>query len=343
MAKETVKAPAAIVFGVAGTNLGEAETALFRRVQPAGFILFARNCVDPGQLSRLIADLRACVDDSDPLILVDQEGGRAQRLGPPAWPAIPPARRFANLADQDESLAIEAAWLNARMTATELAAVGITVNCAPVLDVPIQGADAIIGDRAYGDSADRVALLGRAVAGGLLAGGVLPVIKHLPGHGRARVDSHVSLPRVGSDRATLRGSDFAPFAALADQPCGMTAHVVYEAIDASAPATVSKTVIDEIIRGDIGFDGLLFSDDICMGALSGAPSERAVGALNAGCDIVLHCNANLDEMTALGTVCSPLTEAAWRRLEQAKSTRTPVDDGFDVAAARSRLGEILAA
>jgi beta-N-acetylhexosaminidase len=338
----TSSARKAIVFGISGPELTAAEADVFQRSNPAGFILFARNCIDPVQLARLNDDLRTCLDDPDPLILVDQEGGRVQRMGPPSWRGIPPAQRFAHLAEHDASAALEAAWLNARLMAHELHTVGITVDCAPVLDVPTADCHAIIGDRAYGETPAAVALFGKAVTSGLLSGGVLPVIKHLPGHGRARVDSHVSLPRVSADLLTLQRTDFAPFAALADQPCAMTAHVVYEAIDAERPATLSRTVINDVVRTEIGFDGLLFSDDICMGALSGSVTGRANAALAAGCDIVLHCNADLDEMIELADSCPHMADAATVRMCRAKAMRKGRLESFDPIYALARLEEILA-
>jgi beta-N-acetylhexosaminidase len=263
-------------------------------------------------------------------------------MGLPAWRAIPPAGQFAALTERDESLALEATWINARLMASELSAVGINVNCTPVLDVPTADCHAIIGDRAYGRTPEQVALLGQAVASGLIAGGVLPVIKHLPGHGRARVDSHVSLPRVEADLETLRAIDFAPFVALAAQPCGMTAHVIYEAIDNERPATLSEKVIQGTIRDEIEFQGLLFSDDLCMGALSGKPGEKAKGALNAGCDIVLHCNADFAEMEGIARVCPPVSAAAAERINQAKAIASAPCEMFDAKSAFVRLQEIFA-
>jgi beta-N-acetylhexosaminidase len=335
------QAPRAVIFGLSGPSLRERERAFFRAADPLGFILFARNCVAPAQLRDLIRALKECVRREDAPILIDQEGGPVQRLKPPDWRTAPAGSRFAALAARDEDDAIEAAWLNARLLAHELAALGIGVNCTPVLDVPVAGADRVIGDRAYGTTPEQVALLGRAVCAGLLAGGVLPVIKHIPGHGRARVDSHVRLPLVEDGRESLERSDFAPFRALNAMPWAMTAHVVYAAIDADAPATTSPRVVAEIIRGWIGFDGLLISDDLCMGALSGPAGERAAAALAAGLDVVLHCNGDLDEMEAVAAVCPRLSEEAVRRLARGEEMRIAGRSDFDPAAAGLRLDSLL--
>lgn len=333
-------APGAAIFGLPGPTLGTRERAFFRAANPLGFILFARNCVDPGQVRSLTAALRDCVGRDAP-ILIDQEGGRVQRLRPPNWRAAPAGSRFAALAEQSEDDAAEGAWLNARLLALELADLGITVNCAPVLDIPAPGADAIIGDRAYGDTPERVALLGRAVCSGLLAGGVLPVIKHIPGHGRAGVDSHIGLPVVESERVVLEHVDFAPFRALSMMPWAMTAHVVYTALDPDRPATTSPQVIDTIIRRWIGFDGLLISDDLCMGALSGPPAERARAALAAGVDVALHCNGDLSEMEAVATACPPLANTALERLARGEGMRTAGPVALDREMAAQRLETLL--
>ncbi len=319
-------APAAAIFGLSGPQLEDRERAFFRAADPLGFILFARNCVDEAQVRELILALKDCLGRDDVPILIDQEGGRVQRLRPPRWRAAPAGARFAALATHAEDDAIEAAWLNARLLADELAALGITVDCAPVLDIPVPGGHDVIGDRAYGTTAEQVALLGRAVCAGLLAGGVLPVIKHIPGHGRASVDSHASLPVVDAARELLEHTDFAPFRALSDMPWAMTAHVVYAAIDAGAPATTSPRVIAEVVRGWIGFDGVLVSDDLCMRALAGTPGERAALALAAGVDVLLHCNGDLAEMEAIAAVCPRLGE---RRVAAARPGRGDAPGGAD--------------
>ncbi len=315
--------PLAAILGCSGRALGGAEKSFFRDADPFGFILFARNCAEPDQVRRLVGALRNCVGRANAPILIDQEGGRVARLGPPRWRRPPPAATFARLARVDEGAAIEAARLNARLIAAELHELGITVNCAPVLDVPQPGSHAVIGDRALGESPAVVALLGRAVCEGLLDGGVLPVIKHIPGHGRALTDSHKALPVVGAARVDLEAVDFAPFKALRDMPWAMTAHVRYETLDRRAPATTSKTVIQRFIRGTIGFDGVLVSDDLSMSALGGGVGERAQAALAAGCDVVLHCNGMRAEMEEVAAYASPLDDAAQARLHRAEAIRAP--------------------
>jgi beta-N-acetylhexosaminidase len=332
--------PRAVVFGVAGPTLEERERALFAATDPLGFILFGRNCRDPAQVRRLVEALRAAVGRDDAPVLIDQEGGRVARLRPPHWRAAPAAATFGRLAPADEGLAVEAAWLNARLMAAELAALGISIDCAPVLDVPQPDADPVIGDRAAGDTPAHAALLGRAMCAGLLDGGVLPVIKHVPGHGRATVDSHAGLPVVDASRSELERSDFAPFHALRDMPWAMTAHVVYRAIDGAAPATTSAMVIETVIRGSIGFDGVLISDDVCMAALSGPTEERALAALAAGCDVVLHCNGVFEEVAAVAERCPALTDAAAERIRRGEAMRrTP--GTFDVASATARLSRLM--
>ena len=258
----------AFIAGCAGPVLGADEAAFFRAARPWGFILFKRNCESPEQIRRLTDALRETVGWRAP-ILIDQEGGRVQRLGPPQWPAYPTGRTYGDVFARDREAGLAAARLGARLMAADLLALGIDVDCLPVLDVPVEGAHDVIGHRAYGVTPDVVSVLGRAAAAGLLDGGVLPVIKHVPGHGRAGVDSHLALPVVETDRATLETTDFPPFRDAADLPLAMTAHVVYTAIDAADPATTSKRVIDEVIRVFIGFDGCLMSDDVSMQALSG--------------------------------------------------------------------------
>ncbi|HUK60396.1 MAG TPA: beta-N-acetylhexosaminidase [Stellaceae bacterium] len=306
--------PLAAIFGCAGTVLTPDERAFFRDADPVGFILFARNCATPDQLRGLVAELRAAIARDDAPVLIDQEGGRVARLGPPHWRAYPSARRIAAAGE-------EAARLGARLTADDLAALGITVDCLPVLDLPAADADPIIGDRAYGERPDTVIAMGRAVCEGLLAGGVLPVMKHIPGHGRATVDSHRALPRVEAPLAALAARDFLPFRALAQMPWAMTAHVVYGAIDPDDPATVSAPLIAGTIRGRIGFDGFLVSDDLSMAALAGTIGARASRALAAGCDVVLHCNGHMDEMTDVAASARPLAEAGRRRLDSGEALR----------------------
>ena len=322
----------AAIFGCAEPRLTAEETAFFRDAQPWGFILFKRNVETPDQVRALTAALRETVDDPKAPILVDQEGGRVQRLGPPHWPRYPPGRAYAAARRE---LGVELARLGARLIAHDLRAVGITVDCAPVLDVPEPGAHGVIGDRAYGQTANDIAKLGRAFADGLMAGGVLPVIKHAPGHGRSRADSHEHLPVVDAQLEAL-ARDFAPFKACADLPMAMTAHVVYAALDPDNPATTSERVIGDIIRGEIGFDGLVMTDDLSMKALSGDFTGRARRALAAGCDIVLHCNGSMAEMAAVAEGVRPLAGEAARRAEAALG-RIIAPGPFDADAARARF------
>jgi beta-N-acetylhexosaminidase len=305
--------PLAAIFGLSGQALTEAERAFFQRVRPLGYILFARNIEKPAQVSALVKDLRALTPDFDPVVLIDQEGGRVQRLKPPYWRHAPAAGEFAQLYDRDPDLAARLLRSNFQLIGEELRALGIDVYCAPVMDVPIAGAHDVIGDRAYGTDPTTVHELARQVCEGLIDAGVVPVIKHIPGHGRATSDSHLELPRVDTDLATLRATDFAPFRAFCrapDRPIafGMTAHVVYGAIDAKQPATTSPTVIADIIRGEIGFDGLLMSDDLGMKALAGPYDERAARSIAAGCDVVLHCDGNMMDMEAVARGTGPLGE-----------------------------------
>jgi beta-N-acetylhexosaminidase len=284
--------------------------------------------------------MRAAVGRPGAPVLIDQEGGRVARLRPPEWRAYPAAARIAALPDPD---AAEAAFLGARLTADDLAVLGVTVDCMPVLDLPAPGADPVIGDRAYGSDPERVARLGRAVCDGLLAGGVLPTIKHMPGHGRAGVDSHKALPRVPASRAELAGHDFAPFRGLAGMPWGMTAHIVFEAIDPGAPATMSASVIGDIIRGEIGFDGVLSTDDISMGALAGDLATRTRRALAAGCDVVLHCSGVLSEMREIAAAAPSLTEAAAARVARGEALRRRSRQPFERAAAEARFAALTGA
>ena len=313
----------AFITGLAGTALSPAEHAFVREHEPWGFIIFKRNVETPSQLRRLIGAVREAAGRNVP-VLVDQEGGRVQRLGPPHWPSYPPGAAYGRLYDRNTAEGIRAAYLGARLIAADLAAVGIDVDCLPVADVPASGADPIIGDRAYGQRADKVSALARAVADGLLAGGVLPVLKHIPGHGRATADSHHALPVVETDLDTLRKSDFAAFRPLSDLPLGMTAHVVYTAIDPIAPATTSVTLVRDVIRGWLGFAGLLMSDDISMGALSGSIEARARTAIAAGCDVILHCSGELAEMQAVASAVPMLTGEASARADAALGRRGKV-------------------
>ena len=305
-------------FGCAGPVLLPDERALIRAAQPWGFILFARNVETPEQLRRLTGDLRAAAGRDAP-VLIDQEGGRVARMAAPHWRTWPPPLD-AVVAAPDTATAARMMHLRYRLIAAELAEAGIDVNCAPLADIAHAETHPILRNRCYGTDAATVATIARAVAEGLLAGGVLPVLKHIPGHGRGRLDSHVALPRIDADRATLAAEDFAPFRALADLPLGMTAHVVYDAIDPDRPATQSPDAI-AAIRGEIGFAGLLMTDDISMQALSGDVSARGRAALAAGCDIVLHCNGEMAEMERLAADLPPMTQAARARWHTAAALR----------------------
>jgi len=298
--------PRPVIFGCAGLELTPAEAQFFTETDPLGFILFARNVRDPDQIRALIGQLRDAAGRKDAPVFIDQEGGRVARLRPPYWREAPPGIRFGELAQRDLGLGIEACRLNGRLLAADLQPLGITVDCVPVLDIPVAGSHDIIGDRAFGTDPELVATLGRAQMDGVMAGGVLPIIKHIPGHGRAKVDSHVGLPVVDADLETLEATDFAPFRALRDAPLAMTAHIVYTAIDEKAAITVSAKGIREVIRGRIGFTGILISDDLCMEALGGSPGDRAEAATGAGCDLVLHCNGVLDDMKSVAAALEPM-------------------------------------
>ncbi|MGO1117425.1 beta-N-acetylhexosaminidase [Rhodovibrionaceae bacterium A322] len=312
------KTPSAVIFGCAGLKLSEQERAFFRESAPLGFILFARNVDTPEQVRRLIDELQATVDHQA-LVLVDQEGGRVQRLRAPHWREMPAVRGLGELYEKDPQAGLRASWLHGRLLAAELAPLGFNVDCWPCLDLLLPEGHGIIGDRAFSADPDQVAALGRAGADGLLAGGVLPVIKHLPGHGRAPVDSHLELPRVTNSAEVLESSDFAPFRALADLPLGMTAHVIYAALEDERPATTSEELIQQVIRRDLGFDGLLMSDDLSMKALQGDFGSRTKDSLAAGCDLVLHCNGEPTEMAAVMAEVPPLSAEGLRRWQAAEA------------------------
>lgn len=333
--------PLAAILGCAGPELTAAEKDFFRAADPLGFIVFARNLADPEQVKRLTGDLRATVGRPDAPILIDQEGGRVARLKAPHWRHPPPAERFGAIAATDRARAAEAVRLNHELMAGELRDLGINVDCAPLVDVRMVGAHDIIGDRAFGTDPYLVADLGRAAAEGLLAGGVMPIIKHIPGHGRAMVDSHLDLPRVDTDFDTLAETDFVPFRALHDIPWAMTAHIVYSALDPDQPATLSRTVIAEVIRGEIGFSGLLLSDDLSMKALKGGLDELAQASLEAGCDVVLHCNGEMAEMERVLRGAKPLSSVGMARYEQGQR-RLNVAPDFDRADLQAELSELMA-
>jgi beta-N-acetylhexosaminidase len=326
--------PKAVIFGLSGLQLTDAERAFFKRERPAGYILFARNVDTPAQVKALVTDLRSLDPSHNPVVLIDQEGGRVQRLKPPYWRAAPTGLQFGELYKRNPQAAIDALRLNMALIGRELADLGIDVDCAPLLDVPVPGAHDVIGDRAYGTDPDIVSALAPVCAEGLIDAGVVPVIKHVPGHGRAMSDSHKDLPIVAADLATLRATDFKPYAACAalkppPLTFAMTAHVIYTAIDAHAPATQSKKVFDDIIRGELAFDGLVMSDDLSMQALTGPFDERAAKSLAAGCDVVLHCNGDMSEMEAVAMGVGPLGARGIRELKASEAIRLkprkPVD------------------
>lgn len=306
-----------VIYGCAGEALTAEEKAFFTAEQPAGFILFKRNLKNPDQASALIGEMKDCLPKRQALVLIDQEGGRVQRLGPPHWRRSLPARVYGNMFTEDAEQARQALRLAILSIGLELRSLGITVDCLPVLDVPHAGADDIIGDRAFSEDTAIVADLGRVAADALLEAGILPVIKHIPGHGRAEADSHLSLPRVTASLADLESSDFPPFRALADLPLAMTAHLVYEAVDPDSPATLSARVIEQIIRGSIGFKGLLISDDLSMAALTGSLAGRATDALAAGVDLALHCNGDMAEMQEIAGALEAADEGLGKIIDAA--------------------------
>ncbi len=330
--------PRAFVCGLAGLSLTAEELAFASELAPWGLILFKRNVDNPAQLRALTSAFREAVGREDAPVLIDQEGGRVQRMGQPHWRAYPAAARFD--AELGPDAAVVAARLVARLMAHDLRAVGITVDCAPVLDVADAQTHAVIGTRAYGTDPARVAKLARAVMEGLIAGGVLPVVKHVPGHGRARADSHLELPVVMASREALETRDFAPFRALRDAPMAMTAHVVYSALDPAFPATTSKRLITEIVRGAIGFDGLLLSDDLSMKALGGPFESRTRAAFAAGVDIALHCNGDLAEARPVAEASPELSGRALSRAQAALSRIAAGPDEFDVEEGWAKLDAI---
>lgn len=329
-----------VIFGCEGTQLVPDEKRFFADSQPWGFILFARNIESRDQVRNLTGALRESIGDSNAPILIDQEGGRVARLKPPGWKERPAAARFGSLYETSPEAAREAAYLNARLMANDLADLGISVDCTPVLDVPVEGADAVIGDRAYSRDPAIVIDLGRAVIQGMLDGGVLPVMKHVPGHGRATADTHVALPHVTVAQDELSASDFVTFRSLNSCPLAMTAHVVFDAIDPQRPATTSPKIIRDVIRGEIGFDGVLITDDISMNALKGPLAVRAKAALFAGCDIILHCCGKMEEMRAVAGEAKPLQDQWLKRCETALAQLAPPEP-LDSQDGEARLGELL--
>ncbi|MBT6136306.1 MAG: beta-N-acetylhexosaminidase [Rhodospirillaceae bacterium] len=333
----------AAILGCAGPTLGDGERDFLKDADPFGFILFKRNCETPDQIRTLIAGLRQAVGREAP-ILIDQEGGRVQRIGPPTWRAAPPAETFGALYARDPERGLEATRLNARMLAEELRLLDITVDCLPVLDLRFADTHAAIGNRAFSGDVETVIALAMAQVEGLRAAGLLPVVKHMPGHGRARVDSHFELPVVDADGETLMATDFATFQALADLPMGMTGHLMFPAFDRDRVSTLSPAVIGEVIRGHIGFDGLLMSDDLSMQALGGSIGERAAGSISAGCDIALHCNGEAAEMEQVIANVPDLADWALVRAEAvvAESASALADaEPLDMDAAASQLEALL--
>jgi beta-N-acetylhexosaminidase len=331
----------AAISGLAGPELTADERALFREADPAGFILFARNCVAQQQLLALTDELCSISGRYDLPILIDQEGGRVARMKPPCWPAFPAGEPFARLYRAAPSSAIEAARSNARALALTLRSCGINVNCLPVLDVRQPGASEIIGDRAMGDEPMQVAALGRAVLDGMASAGVVGVVKHMPGHGRALVDSHKARPVIHASEDELE-IDLEPFQRLRNAPMGMIAHLVYTAWDPDQPASLSPKVIHDIIRGRIGFDGWLISDDIGMDALRGGSDARAAGVVAAGCDVALHCTGDMAEMVAVAGAVPPMTAESEERLARAMATALVDEEGPDYAEAAAKRDELLA-
>ena len=326
----------ACILGCSGPVLTAEERVFFASERPWGFILFRRNVQTPDQVSALVQALRETVDDPAAPVLIDQEGGRVQRLGPPHWPRYPTGRAYADQNANDPLTGQALARLGGRLMAADLARLGINVDCVPVIDVPQPGAHDVIGDRAYGATVESVIRLGRAMAEGMIAGGVLPVIKHIPGHGRATSDSHLALPEVDASLESLEAVDFPPFEALSDMPMAMTAHVVYRAIDRRRPATTSRRAI-RLIRERLGFGGLLMSDDLSMKALSGDMTERARAALRAGCDVVLHCNGDMGEMLAVTAGTGRLRGQAERRAAAALARIARRPEPLDEGEARARF------
>jgi beta-N-acetylhexosaminidase len=331
----------AFITGVSGPELNAAEREFIRSARPWGFILFKRNIETPAQVIHLVKELRGELGEGEAPVLIDQEGGRVQRFGPPHWPVYPAGAVFGRLYDIDPSLGLIAARLSARLIAADLGELGVNADCQPLADVPIAGADAVIGNRAYGTEPSKVAAIARAVTEGLEQGGVLPVLKHIPGHGRATADTHFRLPEVDTSKAELERNDFAAFQPLADLPMAMTAHVVFSALDPAHPATTSATIIHQVIRGVIGFQGLLMSDDVSMNALSGSIAERTRAILAAGCDMVLHCNGKLDEMREVARETPELSGKALERAKRALASRK-APQPFDRLKARAELDALVA-
>ncbi|MBO0346266.1 beta-N-acetylhexosaminidase [Roseibium sp. CAU 1637] len=330
----------AFISGCAGQALSGEEISFYSEQQPWGLILFRRNCGDPEQLTALVASFREAVGRADAPVLIDQEGGRVQRLRPPHWASFPPQKRYGDLYKVDPQRGREAAYLGASLIGHQLRSMGITVNCLPLLDVLTDKTVDAIGDRAYGVEPEMVAVLGKETCEGLLAGGVLPVLKHLPGHGRATVDSHLELPCVEAELDELIGVDFAPFEALSSYPLAMTAHIRFPKLDPHNPATQSREIIENVIRGRFGFSGCLMTDDISMEALGGDMRERASHSFAAGCDIVLHCNGEMDQMRMVADAAPELSGISDRRCREALG-RLPDAQEVDLEATQARFRQLM--
>jgi beta-N-acetylhexosaminidase len=331
----------AMILGAMGAELTPDETALYRDERPWGFILFARNCLEPNQITDLVAAMRDSVGRPNAPVLIDQEGGRVQRIRPPIIERYPSAAVLGDLYRQDREKGLRATWLMSRLHAFDLMKLGINVDCLPVLDVPVEGSSNVIGDRAYGYDPQTVADMGKAASEGLKAGGMLPVMKHMPGHGRGMADSHHELPVVNASLAELEAHDFLPFVAMKDELMAMSAHIVFTAVDPDEPATTSAKVIEQVIRSHIGFDGLLLSDDTSMNALKGTIGERAARIVRGGCDIILHCNGIMDEMKAVVQEAVPLAGKALRRT-QAVEAALGAGDGMEEEVVRAEFHGMLA-
>lgn len=330
----------AMILGSSGPVLTTEEAEFFRTQRPWGFILFARNISDADQVRNLVAAMRASIGNEFAPVFIDQEGGRVQRIRHPMAPDYPPASELGAIYRSDSAAGLRAAWLMSRLHAFDLSRLGITVDCLPVLDIPVGGAHDVIGGRAYGNDPETVAAMGRAAAEGLLAGGVIPVIKHIPGHGRALVDSHKEMPVVDIPLEQLRSSDFVPFLALNSLPMAMTAHVVYTALDETQPATTSRNIVQNIIRDEMSYDGLIMSDDVSMQALSGDFAARTDAIFAAGCDVVLHCNGVMEEMQAVVGQTPVLSGASLERAKRALS-KVGIADDTDETTARAEFAALV--
>jgi beta-N-acetylhexosaminidase len=333
-----VSIPKAVILSCVGTSLTADERRLFGQANPFGLILFKRNIDNPSQVLALTQEFRSCVGRADAPVLLDQEGGRVARLQPPHWEIFPPAAAIGELYTRDTARGLAAAKLLGRLLAAQLLPLGITVDCTPVCDLQFPKADAVIGDRAFGSDPHKVALLSRAVCDGLRVGGVLPVIKHIPGHGRAMADSHLELPVVETAAEELQNSDFAPFRELRDMPLAMTAHIKYSALDTQNCATLSPKIIAEVIREQIGFQGLLMSDDVTMKALNGSLPELSLASIKAGCDIALYCKDSVPDMTAICEAVPTLSLDAQLRWKNAQTWLRPMEL-FDPKLARAEFNQ----